>query len=698
MREIVLVLEGVVMKVRNKNTRNKLHLFLGIFLGLSATSPITIAYAFPVGTGLTANHVIGQSDFTTGFINFSQATFFGAQPATDSNMFGISDLAHDRSRDLLYAADTHNHRFLVFDITNGVTNNMAATYVLGQPDFVTGGADPANPFGNTNTQNAANGCTSAINGCGVHRARSVAFARFDRWFFASDPDNSRILAWDMFGSITNGMQADYVLGQPDMTVGTKDTVCNNIIFGVVNECGMNFPEEIAYDNTNDRLFVADLGNNRVLVFDTSNGLTTGMAADYVLGQRDMDSNVVFSSCTGQTDGVADACGMHRPNSVTVDEAGGRLFVSDQTRVLVYDISNFILDGMSAVNILGQPDFATTTYNTSCGGGASGETNTNACGFGIFSTQVDYNATEDILYVSDVANHRVLAFDTSTITNGMAATGVLGQADYTTGYDPVPENLGGSTTASTFMTPLGVFYDSVFDQLFVADGGNHRILIFGANVGGTPVEITGVTESQTVDNGNGTTTISMVDDLNQDFVVTFPNGTLPSGSNTSIRIEVDNPTNRNRPRITIFAELPPGTTKSVSLRRRTNTVCIIDRGDAEFLTRANSVCDASDIFSIPGVGSCIDVTVKGDLGDNPNNPNDPDGLHEVEICRPTNAIVELNGLLHTLIELEVVEDAQTSSGRDIGCNTGKESFPGLLGLVVLACLSWRSRSTSHVVRK
>ncbi len=655
-------------------------IIFGIFVLTSG-----VASGFPVGTGLNAQDVIGQSDFDTGFVNFSQDAFFGARVASADSMFVAADIAYDQANKRLFVADAHNHRYLVFDISGGLTANLSASFVLGQPDFVTGGAEVDDPYGNTNTQNPGNGCTTEINACGVHRAWSVAYDSANQRLFGSDPDNNRVLVWDLSGGITNGMAASSVLGQPDMITAEHNTACGGGSAGQVNACGMNFPEEISYDNKNDRLYVTDLLNHRVLVFDLAAGITDGMAASFVLGQRDFDSRIAYSSCDGQTDGMAGPCGLSQPNSVAVDEVNDRIFVSGQSRVLMYT-SEGITNGMAAGIVLGQPDFATTTYNTSCGGGANGDTNTNACGLGIYSSQVDYNSREDVLYVSDIANHRILTFDVSSPTNGMAANGVLGQQDYTTGYDPGPEAFGGTTTQSTFTNPLGVYYDATFDRLFVADGGNHRVLVFGQNVNGTLVDVEGSVASWSTQEGtSGEILVDITTEAGYLYQVVFPPGTTPQDQETAIVLIVDNPNPTDRPRIRIYAKLPANGRKVITLHQDVNKICIVDKGDTTYLDNndATAICSLTDIFDVPEAGGCETITVRGDLGDNPSNPNDANGYHDIVLCRTTDGRIVVGGLIHTLIQTYPDEE---------NCSSAPSSTL-FIGLVALMLLVLRRRRIS-----
>jgi sugar lactone lactonase YvrE len=57
----------------------------------------------------------------------------------------------------------------------------------------------------------------------------------------------------------------------------------------------------------------------------------------------------------------------------------------------------------------------------------------------------------------------------TITNGMSATIVLGQSNFTSS--------GPSTTQTGMISPVGIYRDPTTGKLFVSDEGNHRVLRF-----------------------------------------------------------------------------------------------------------------------------------------------------------------------------------------------------------------------------
>jgi len=79
-----------------------------------------------IDSGQPALHVLGQVDFYTGL----RDTASNRQMSKE-----ISGLAYDRERDWLFVAEKLSHRVVIVDVRQGVETYMAATAVLGQPDF-----------------------------------------------------------------------------------------------------------------------------------------------------------------------------------------------------------------------------------------------------------------------------------------------------------------------------------------------------------------------------------------------------------------------------------------------------------------------------------------------------------------------------------------------------------------------------------
>ena len=633
------------------------------------------ASAFPINDGSEANAVIGQLDFNTGYDPAS--ILFGAQQTSDNRFFANNDIAYDAANERLFVSDTHNHRILVFDLSNGVNGDLSASFVLGQSDFTTGGTTPGNEFGNTNSQFGE--CDTEINACGIGTVDSLAYDAENQRLFASDQFNHRVLAWDLSNGITNGMAASFVLGQADLVSGKANQGCGGVPNNFrASSCGLSQPTGLDYDALGNRLFVTDSNNNRVLVFDTSN-LSDGMEASGVLGQPDFLTREVGHSCSPGVFDTVDACSLNYPQSVAYDGSNGRLFVSDSNsfRVTVYPIGagSFPM-GDAATSVLGQPDLDSQMSNTSCGGGTFGDDNTNGCGMGIWGTALDYNDVDNHLYVSDQANHRTMIFDVETLDDGQAAIGILGQTDNSMGYDPTDPSFGGGTSRSNLLSPSGIEYDASNDRLFVSDSGNHRIMVFSHNIEGTPVDLP---------NGNGTVT---TDPLTGDstvestvngtvFEVDFPAGTDTADGEEAILVNTFEWPGLGFPSVNIQATLPAGETKTITIPHQNapRAICIWDH-DGEVYTinmETNFSCTGDGeqhTFPSPPNGTCVTHNVHGNLGDNPNDPNDPGGFHDVEMCTDADGeSITISGLRHTtVVMMDTYPEPPDSNVVGGGCNT------------------------------
>ena len=170
---------------------------------------------------------------------------------------------------------------------------------------------------------------------------------------------------------------------------------------------MNSPYAVCVDSA-DRLWVADLGNNRVLRFDSITTKPSGATADGVLGQANFTTGTAGSGNNG----------MDYPVGVTTS-AGDSLYVTcfSTHRVMRFDNASGLGANAPASAVLGQLDFATVTPGTT----AVKMRNPNGA----------WITPDDSLWVADTGNHRVLRFNNaSTKPSGAAADGVLGQPDFT----------------------------------------------------------------------------------------------------------------------------------------------------------------------------------------------------------------------------------------------------------------------------
>jgi len=251
------------------------------------------------------------------------------------------------------------------------------------------------------------------------------------------------------------LSAELVLGQVDFTSNAL-----NMGSSVVNNAGLSDPIAVAIDRSSspNRVYISDFTNNRVLGWADVSALTNGAPADLVIGQPDFSSNVC-------NNGGTTAASLCVPMHISVDNAGN-LYVADRgnSRVLIY-LTPYTVTAVSGSGdtvadlVLGQPVFSAAGCSDPSISMAS---NASLCN--PFGVAVD-NAGN--VYVADMANNRVVEYDTPLTTDRIADL-VLGQPNFsskTPGVGPTHLN-----------QPNDVVVDN-FGNVYVADFANNRVLEF-----------------------------------------------------------------------------------------------------------------------------------------------------------------------------------------------------------------------------
>jgi 6-phosphogluconolactonase (cycloisomerase 2 family) len=304
-----------------------------------------------------------------------------------------------------------------------------AMAVIGQSDYTSG--------------------SSGLSATSFDRPNGIAIDSTDRRMFVVDRNNSRVLVFNL-GADGRPLDntADFVIGQANFTTNS----------GYAAQNKLSFPEAVAYDDTRNRLFVADTGLDRVLVYD-ANSIANNMNASYVLGQVDF---------TSSSSGTA-ANKMDNPRAMAIDEAGNRLFLTDSgnSRVLIYDLSA-LSNGLAASNVIGQLNFA--SYSSTRDQFTTSSVN-----------GVAFDQDSNRLFVSDGGNSRLMVWNVSSVTNGMAASWILGQTTFSASAY--------ATTQSTMISPGNLGIDSTTNKLYVVDASPRRVLRFDvtAITNGEPAE-------------------------------------------------------------------------------------------------------------------------------------------------------------------------------------------------------------------
>lgn len=258
-----------------------------------------------------------------------------------------------------------------------------------------------------------------------------------------------------------------VFGQPDFTSGGANQN------GAAGANTLNYPLGIVMDETNG-FYVADRNNHRVLYFANDGN----QEADRVYGQYgDLTAHISNNNGQGNS-GAPSADSLSMPTAVVLDSQGG-LYVTDRDNHRVLYFAN---DGnTTADRVYGQFGNFNTNMVNNDGTGNYGEPSADNFSTYILGIAID---SQDGIYVSDSASHRVLYFANDGDTT---ADRVYGQhGNFNTG---VRNNDGtgkiGTPSADSLNFPRGLAVDSS-DGLYIADRDNNRILYF-ANDGDTTAE-------------------------------------------------------------------------------------------------------------------------------------------------------------------------------------------------------------------
>jgi sugar lactone lactonase YvrE len=436
------------------------------------------ALAFQPGNAgdTTADNVLGQPDFVHGAANAPSATSL----YTAGN---LARVAIDASGHV-YVADAYNNRVLGYSSLSALTNDAAAAIVIGQPDFVT---TTCNTYGRT-SQSLCYPQGVAVDSSG------------NLW--VADANNNRVLEYNapFKQTIAAGFKANAVLGQGD---SFTSNACNN--GGGPSNATLCTPEGIEFDASGD-LWVADEGNSRILEFTTP---LTSDAADFIIGQPNYTTNGCgTTSATSLC--RADSVAIDSNNNVYVADAGNNrvleyndaLATSNATANHVWGqggsfSSNFCnspslsatslcgptgvgLDSSNNLYIADASNNRILEYNETANPptnltpnhvfGQAGSFTTNGANQGglsaaSLSDPQDVEISSGDLVVTDTGNNRVLIFDTPLTSQ--TANVELGQPDFL--HD------GANTVDAQGMYGNGGIAIDASNHLYVADFNNNRVL-------------------------------------------------------------------------------------------------------------------------------------------------------------------------------------------------------------------------------
>ena len=302
---------------------------------------------FPEENGEPSNVVLGQEDFADCLENRGMTTTLDEMTSglgdEDLDGFTISKAEEDTMSmpsglcvidGKLYVVDSGNHRVTRW---NGIPSDD------GEPPSLVMGQDNLE-------ENEAN--RDGLIGSGSLFFPTGICSGDDQHVFVADKDNHRVLIWKKI-PFSDGWNADISLGQS----GMDDRDANRGDFENVQQDTLSFPTGVFYDVENDKVFVADQGNNRVLIWN-SLPRDTGQPADIVIGQKDFVSR---SPNMGKGERRASQDSLYFPNDVVLGNTG--LFVSDSgnNRVLYWkEVPTE--NGQPADLVIGQSNFSDNKHN------------------------------------------------------------------------------------------------------------------------------------------------------------------------------------------------------------------------------------------------------------------------------------------------------------------------------------------------
>ncbi len=291
--------------------------------------------AIPANQSTPPDLVLGQTNFTS---------FQTPQLINANSLRGPQGVWFQNGK--LFVADTQNYRILIWNHIP-TSNNQPADLVLGQPNFTSAIGPPVTAG---NPVAAANRLLNpvSVTSDGTH-------------LFVADLGFNRILIWNSIPT-SQDQPADLEIGQPDMTgskANNNTAVCQangtdssgNNTFPAICAGTINFPRFALSDGT--RLFVADGGNDRVLIFNHI-PTTNFASADAVLGQPDFGTDVVSNQAASITSTAIDNTGgvdtIPTPTSLALDPFGN-LYVADpyNRRILIFTPGDTPLPNNSVVN-------------------------------------------------------------------------------------------------------------------------------------------------------------------------------------------------------------------------------------------------------------------------------------------------------------------------------------------------------------
>lgn len=357
--------------------------------------------------------------------------WYGAAPSVERNFsMALPDAQARRGQlycprgvyfddNYLLVCDSGNHRLLVWKIGDELpSSHSEADLVIGQPDFESEGAKLLHlPTGVT-----------------MHQGRLLVA---DAW-------HHRILIWSKMPE--HNQPPDFIIGQDSLEQVEPNSgaaVCDSSLY---------WPYGLAF--VEDRLYIADTGNRRVVYLDhfSKRDLSGRVKFDGLLGQDNF-------ACAEENRGAIGASSFRWAHDICA--SGETLFIADAGNHRVLGFPREKPEAIAANLLLGQRDFVSWEEYPYRPQSAS-----------VLRFPYGVSYDDGVLAVADTANNRVLLF-AHLPCQGVAlpAQAVIGQPD----FEKNGENNWKEVTDKSLCWPYGLHLHK--GKLAIADSGNNRVLVF-----------------------------------------------------------------------------------------------------------------------------------------------------------------------------------------------------------------------------
>ena len=221
--------------------------------------------AAPIGSAVYyAQRVAGQFDMNLRAVNLlegKEMTYGLEITGSTLQPYGlVTAIDTSTGTPRLYVADTGNNRILGYSDYRRVLQGLSADIVIGQADF------------RRNLVNSPGNDVNRPTDTGLRAPTGMAVDS-DGNLWVADRGNARVLRFPKPFEQPSPIRADVVLGQASFTDKITDATSRT----------MASPYGIALTGNGD-VVVSDSAHNRVLLFPKGNGFTNGQPASIVLGQ------------------------------------------------------------------------------------------------------------------------------------------------------------------------------------------------------------------------------------------------------------------------------------------------------------------------------------------------------------------------------------------------------------------------------